>query len=286
MNDQQNGNPDVRFPGPARPGGPRHGRAIADKALTASTIVWFAVAWAGQAIFAVYIALFYGGTTIRGDMNAWNEILPNRVVDGDAAGIAAIGAHMVLAFIVTVAGPFQLVPGLRARLPVLHHWTGRLYLLAAYAISLGGLYLIWGRRDADDTLPGLAPLTLNALLIMIFAAMTVKNAMARRIDVHRQWALRLFLAMSGVWFLRVGIMIWILAFGTDGLGGRLEGPIGTFLKFACYAIPLAMLELYFATRRSDSTTFRWAMTGILFVLTGAMAAGIGMATVALWLPHM
>lgn len=258
----------------------------ADRALTASTIFWFVVAATGQAFFAIYIALFYGGSSLRGDVQAWNEVVPGRVVSGDIIGFLAIAAHLALAFVVTAAGPLQLIPALRARLPVLHRWTGRMYVSLAFIISLGGLYLVWGHREADDTLLGSSPLTLNALLIMGFAWLTLKNAMARRIDVHRRWALRLFLAMSGVWFLRVGVMMWILALGTEGLGARLDGPVGTFLKFACYLIPLIVLELYFAARRRRSAPLKWAMAGVIAALTLLMAAGIGMAAMVFWLPHL
>ena len=40
----------------------------------------------------------------------------------------------------------------------------------------------------------------------------VDHANAQRmqlLDVHRRWAIRLFLAVSGVWFFRVGLMFWI-----------------------------------------------------------------------------
>lgn len=258
----------------------------ADRVLTASTIFWFVIAATGQAFFAIYIALFYGGTSLRGNVEAWNEVVPGRVVAGDTVGLLAMAAHVALAFVVTAAGPLQLIPRLRSRLPWLHRWTGRIYVALAFIISLGGLYLIWGHRDADDTLLGSAPLTLNALLIMGFAAMTLKHAMARRIDVHRRWALRLFLAMSGVWFLRVGVMMWILTIGTDGLGGRLEGPVGTVLKFACYLIPLTVLEIYFVTRRQRLALPKWAMAVVITALTLLMAGGVGMALVVFWLPHL
>lgn len=264
----------------------RRGAFSADRVLTASTVFWFVIAATGQAFFAIYIALFYGGTSLRGDVQAWNEVVPGRVVAGDTPGLIAMAAHVALAFVVTAAGPLQLIPALRARLPALHRWTGRIYVALAFIISLGGLYLIWGSREADDTLLGSAPLTLNALLIMGFAAMTLKHAMARRIDIHRRWALRLFLAMSGVWFLRVGVMMWILSIGTDGLGERLEGPVGTFLKFACYLVPLIVLEFYFATRRQRSAAPKWAMAAVIAALTVLMAGGIGMAAVVFWLPHV
>ena len=247
---------------------------------------WFGVAAAGQAFFAVYIALFYGGSSLRGDVQTWNEVVPGRVVAGDTIGLLAMAAHVALAFVVTAAGPLQLIPALRARWPKLHRWTGRVYVSLAFVISLGGLYLVWGHREADDTLLGSAPLTLNALLIMGFAFMALKAAMARRIDIHRRWALRLFLAMSGVWFLRVGIMMWVLLIGSAGLGERLEGPVGTFLKFACYAFPLLVLELYFMVRGGTSGALRWLMAGALFALTAGMAVGIAMAAKVFWLPNL
>lgn len=258
----------------------------AARALTWSVTLWFVVAAAGQAMFALYIALFYGGATLRGDIAAWREVMPGRVTMGDTVGIATMGVHLALALVVTALGPLQLIPAIRARAPTMHRWIGRGYLAAGFMISLGGLYLIWGRRDADDTLLQSAPLTLNALLILLFAAMALRHALARRMAAHREWALRLFLAMSGVWFLRIGIMIWILTIGTAGLGGRLEGPVGTFLKFACYLVPLILLQLYFLAQRSSSAPPKWMMAGLLTVMAGATAAGVGMAFMALWLPHM
>lgn len=259
---------------------------FADRALKWSTIAWFGVAVLGQAMFAVYIALFYGGSSLRGDIAAWRDVLPDRVNAGDTVGIATMGLHLTLALLITIAGPLQLIPALRARMPALHRWTGRLYITLGFIISLGGLYMIWFRRDAEDTLIGSAPLTLNALLIMVFAVMAYTAARARRIDVHRQWALRLFMAMSGVWFLRIGVMVWILTIGTDGLGGRLEGPVGTLLKFACYLVPLIILELYFLSQRQSAAGPKWAMAGVIAALTIPTAVGIGMAAVVFWLPHM
>ncbi|MBU1378324.1 MAG: DUF2306 domain-containing protein [Alphaproteobacteria bacterium] len=267
--------------------GPRRVQSMtAARALTWSVMLWFVVAVAGQAIFAIYIALFYGGATLRGDVAAWREVMPGRVTVGDTVGIATMGVHLALAFVVTAAGPLQLIPAIRARMPAVHRWVGRVYIVVGFLISLGGLYLIWGRRDADDTLLKSAPLTLNALLIMVFAAMAWRHALARRMALHREWALRLFLAMSGVWFLRIGIMIWVATVGTAGLGGRLEGPVGTGLKFACYLAPLGVLQLYFVAQRSAVASAKWAMAAAMGVLAVATAAGVVMASIAFWLPHI
>ncbi len=43
---------------------------------------------------------------------------------------------------------------------------------------------------------------------MICAAMALHYALARNIDAHKRWALRTFIVVSGVWFFRVGLMLW------------------------------------------------------------------------------
>ncbi len=46
---------------------------------------------------------------------------------------------------------------------------------------------------------------------MIYAAsepMALRYALARNIDAHKRWAVRTFIVVSGVWFFRVGLMLW------------------------------------------------------------------------------
>ncbi|MFZ8531235.1 hypothetical protein ACO1NH_13755, partial [Staphylococcus aureus] len=53
-------------------------------------------------------------------------------------------------------------------------------------------------------------MSLNALLIVGFAILAWQAARTRDFPAHRRWALRLFLAVNGVWFFRVGLMLWLL----------------------------------------------------------------------------
>jgi hypothetical protein len=64
-----------------------------------------------------------------------------------------------------------------------------------------------------------------------------------------------------------------------------QGPFLTFLGLAQFLLPLAVLELYLRAERS-SPLGRLAMAGGLVVLTLAMGAGIGAATVGMWLPRL
>jgi hypothetical protein len=106
--------------------------------------------------------------------------------------------------------------------------------------------------------------------------------------LHRRWALRLFLAVSAVWFFRVMLMFWIVLWGRPvGFDGTtFQGPFLDFLSFAQYLLPLALLELYFRAQQATRPAQRIAMAGGLGVLTLATGAGIAVAAMALWLPLM
>jgi Predicted membrane protein (DUF2306) len=255
--------------------------------LTNAARSWFVVAALGQLIFAYYIAVLYGASALRGDWAAWNKVMPRGWNVGDTVGNIAIAVHLLFALILTVGGMLQIVPQLRSRMPAFHRWNGRLYLLSGVAAALGGTYLIWVRGTVGDTSQHLAT-TLNAILIVCFAAMAWRYARARDFVTHRRWALRLFLVMSGVWFFRVGLMLWLLIHQAPvGFDGKtFTGPFLTALAFGQTLLPLLILELYFYAQKHAATRGRLAMTGLLAVLTLATAVGIVGATMMLWWPRL
>ena len=260
--------------------------ATATRFLRGSAAFWFVTAALGQLVFALYIAAFYGRTALSGNFDEWNNVLRHGVIAGDGGGNAALGAHLLLAFLITVGGPLQLVPRLRTRFPAIHRLIGRCYILTACIMSLGGLYLVWSRIGIPGTsVPNAVAISINAILILGCAAMAWRFGVARDIRRHRIWALRLFVVVSGVWFLRVGVMLWILVAGPAGLGDNLTGPVGVALNFAQYLLPLMVLELYLRARSGKGNVRRGATAALLSVLTVGMGAGIVMATIVLWAPH-
>ena len=260
--------------------------AAGDRALIRVGVFWFAVAVLGQLAFAAYIAAFYGGAALGGDFERWNEVLVGGYVAGGTAGNVVLASHLLLAFVITVGGPLQLIPALRRRFPAAHRWNGRLYLLTAVVVSLGGLYMVW-TRGVLGPISNAVAISINGLLIIAFAGMALRHALARRFDVHRQWATRLFLAVSGVWFFRIGMMAWILANqGPVGLGDDFDGPFVRFWAYGCYLLPLAVLELYLRARDNRGPLFRWAMVGALSGLALVTALGVFGAAAGMWLPRM
>jgi len=261
--------------------------SFADAALKSAARFWFVVAVAGQLIFAAYIALFYGASAVQGNWAMWSKVMPRGYIPGDTAGNTAIATHLFLAFLITVGGALQLIPAVRARVPTFHRWNGRIYVVSAIVASIGGLYLVWVRGTVGDTWQHLGT-TLNAGLIMLCAVMAWRRALARDFIAHRRWALRLFLVVSGVWFFRVGLMLWLLIHQAPvGFDSKtFQGPFLTFLAFAQTLVPLAVLQLYLWTQRSVNPSYQFVMAAGLGLLTFAMGAGIFGATMMMWLPRM
>ncbi len=241
---------------------------------TAAAGLWFLVAATGLAIFSTYIAVSYGRAALGG------QPAQSHWVDGDGLGNALLSLHMVFAFLLTAGGVMQLIPALRRRLPAVHRNVGRVFMVGALVGSLSGLYLLWVRGTVGDFSQHIG-MTLNALLIVAFAGLAWRSARVRDFTAHRRWALRLFLAVNGVWFFRVGLMLWLLVFrqpvGFDPKS--FTGPFLTVLAFAQYLLPLAVLELYLRSRGA-------AVAALLAVASLATAGGILGATMGMWLPRM
>ncbi len=260
---------------------------LANQTLRAAATFWFAIAIIGQVIFVTYIVSFYGSAAVAGEWSRWNKVLAAGYIRGDTIGNAALAAHLAIAAIITLAGPLQLIPQIRARFPTFHRWNGRIYLLTSVVTSLAGTFMIWARHGVGDTTQHLGS-TLNAVLILLCAAMALHYALQRRFDGHRRWALRLFMVVSGSWFFRVGLLFWIIVnAGPAGFDPKtFTGPALNILVFAQSLLPLAILEIYLGARDGKHVIGKFATSAALLMLSVGMGIGIFGATMGLWLPHM
>lgn len=258
-----------------------------DYLLLLSARFWFVIAVTGQWIFAYYVAALYGGSAVVGDFEKWNRVMPHGYSSGDAMGNIAIAIHLFLAVVIMVGGPLQIIPQVRDRARVFHRWNGRVYMFTAFVISASGLFMVWTRGTVGG-LVGHVSISINAVLIMLFAVLAWRSAVARKFEVHRRWALRLFMVVSGVWFFRIGLMFWLLIHkkpvGFDP--ETFTGPFLTFLYFAQYLLPLVILEIYFFAKRARSRSGKMVMASGLLIITLAMALGIFAATMGMWLPRL
>lgn len=258
---------------------------LPSRLLRGSAAIWFIPAAAGQLVFAFYIVMLYGGASLSGDAAAWNTVMQHGLVDDDPRSNVALIAHVLLAGFITVAGLLQLTPQIRNAFPTFHRWIGRTYLSLAVIIAITGLYVTWV-RSAPSGLSNDLSISLNGVLILIFASLAVRYAIERRIDIHRRWATRLFFAVSGVWCLRLLVSGWIVFHQAPlWLGENLQGPMGVTFGFASYLLPLAVYELYLRAGDSKSAAAKLAMAGVVVGFAGLTAFCVFAASMILWLPH-
>ena len=251
----------------------------------AATFCYLSIA-AGQLLFGAFILLFYYPSSLSGDFAAWNtKPLIKGFVAGDAGGNLFFAVHVLMAAAITFGGLAQLIPAIRARWPALHRWNGRLYLLSAVTVALGGLWLTWGRGTWMN-LTGAFGISLDALLILAFAMLAWRSARARRFVEHRRWALRLFAVASAVWFMRVGYMAWGIATGGAGIGERMDGPFDLFLAFANSLLPLAVTELYLRAGARGTPAAKRGVTALLVVSGVVIHDCSAGAWMMMWSPYL
>jgi hypothetical protein len=260
-----------------------------NKPLTIAATTWFMIATAGQWLFGAYILLFYGKSTLTGDFERWNNVLPHGYVEGDWKGNALVGLHILLAAILVIGGPLQLIPQVRDRFPTFHRWLGRTYVVTAITVSMAGVIMVWTRGTVGDTLMHVSN-SVQALYIIVFALLAIRYAKTRQFTRHRVWTLRLFMVVNGVWFFRVGLMAWlVLNGGPVGFSPKtFTGPFLTVLSIFTYAVPLSliMLELYLYAQQKQNQAFGLLIAILIGLFTILMAIGIFGATMGMWLPRL
>lgn len=260
---------------------------VAARALRGAGVLWFLVAAFGQAAFIGFILAFYGARTAAGNFAGWNDKpLIDGYIEGDHAGNVVFAAHVLLASVVTFAGLMQLVPPLRRRFPAWHRWTGRTFLVIAGFMALSGFWLTIVRGTSLSAVSSVA-IVIDGLLILVFAGVTWRHAVKRRFERHRIWAMRTFMVVSGVWFLRVGLMGWVVVNqGPVGMTEDLSGPADIVLTFGSYLIPLALLELYFRAGRSRHAALKGFVAALVFAAAAFTAIGVFGTIAFMWGPYL
>lgn len=261
-------------------------RADGKAALRAARVGWYSVTFVGQWAFVAFIVAFFYVRTFGADFAGWNDKpLIDGHTEGDFWGNLGFAVHSTLAAVMTASGTLQLLPGLRRRWPRFHRISGRVFLVTACVLALSGLGLVWIRGTYLSVVAALA-VSLDGVLILAFAAMALRHAVRREIDVHRKWALRLFMVANGVWMLRVGMLFWAITTRGWGMSRNMDGPFDVFWGFGCYLVPLALLELYFWVDERGQRGHRLAYSAVLGAATLAMTVGVFGAVALMWLPHL
>jgi hypothetical protein len=240
--------------------------------------------WISATLFGLYILAFYAGALVEGEMAQWNEVLPRLYGPDTPVATAGIGLHFAAGGIILVLGCIQLIDRVRVRYPALHRWLGRLYVAAALLAGLGGLIFIAMKGTVGGTVMDIG-FSLYGVLTILAAVETFRHAWARRLEIHRVWALRLFALAIGSWLYRMDYGFWLLL--TDGAGHTKDfgGPFDKVMSFFFYLPNLLVVEAFIrARRRTAMPALQLVAAGLLAGATGYLLLGTYFFTKILWGP--
>jgi uncharacterized membrane protein len=160
------------------------------------------------AAVALYSLRYYG--VLAG---SWLDVDPDVHAVVTHVPIQAL-THMLIAPVALLLGPLQFFPGLRARYPQAHRWSGRVYVTACVVAGTGGLAT--SLHASGGPVAGLG----FGILAVLWVATTLG---AWRAAVQRQFALHR----------RLMRFSYAMTFGAVTL--RLQIPIGLALGYPSYS---------------------------------------------------
>lgn len=240
--------------------------------------------WLSVTLFGVYILAYYAGAIVDHDLPAWNAVLPQVYEPATPAATAAIGLHFFAGGVILLLGCIQLIGAARDRYPALHRGLGRVYLTASLLAGVGGLGFILAKGTVGGSVMDIG-FGLYGGLMILCALQTYRYARARRIGVHRAWALRLFALAIGSWLYRMDYGFWLLLVGPTGHTEDFRGPFDRLMAFYFYLPNLLVVEVFLRGRRTHaSPVSRRFATATLLAATAFLLLGTYFFTTELWGP--
>ena len=177
-------------------------------------------------------------------VTAWRYLVPGApggappILDNAFTRFGALTVHAGSASVALLVGPFQFLPGLRARRPGLHRWTGRLYVLACLIGGLSGAGLALGARTGPVSTAGFGLLAVAWLGSTWKALDAARNG---RIAEHRRWMIRSFALTFAAVTLRLYLpFAFVSPFGYEATY--------RLISFACWVPNLAFAEVFLVGR--------------------------------------
>jgi uncharacterized membrane protein len=150
--------------------------------------------------------------------------------------------HAGFAALALLVGPFQWLPRLRARVPKLHRWMGRVYVLACGLGGVAGLILAAGASTGPISQLGFG---LLALLWLGSTLMAWRMAVQRRFAEHRAWMVRSFALTLSAVTLRLYLAVLLALPMSQFVDGY------RLISFLCWVPNLLLAELFLRRSRRN-----------------------------------
>ncbi|QMW06241.1 DUF2306 domain-containing protein [Spirosoma foliorum] len=258
--------------------------SLSDKAIRWSGLLLVTTVWGSAALFGLYILAFYASALYEGQAERWNQMLPRLYESNTTTATTGIGLHFAAGGIILILGSIQLIDSVRVRYPAIHRWIGRVYIVACLLAAIGGLAFILAKGTIGGSIMSLG-FGLYGVLMFIAAIATYRQAIAKNLDKHRMWALRLYALAIGSWLYRMDYGFWLLL--TDGLGHTkaFSGPFDRVMDFFFYIPNLLVVEVFVrAGSYKASPTLKLSASFILLFATSFLLLGTYFFTLYYWGP--
>jgi hypothetical protein len=126
-----------------------------------------------------------------------------------------IGKHYFMGAVLVLAWPILFSSRIRARHRRVHRWAGRVYVSAGLLAGVGGMSFILAHHTG--TAPHIA-FAIWGSVMMLSSVLAYVHARAKRFELHRAWAIRLFAMVLGSWIFDLEYQAWKDLAGGAGIG--------------------------------------------------------------------
>jgi len=238
--------------------------------------VFYTASLLGLGIFGSYILLRATGVTAE-NFHQWKALISGggTVVPADWIGGLGIGMHYFMGAILVLAWPILFSSRIRARHRLVHRWVGRVYASAGLLAGVGGWSFILAHHD------GGAPHVAFAIwgsVMMLSAVMAFVHARARRFDLHRAWAIRLFAMVLGSWIFDLEYRAWEDLAGGAGMGtGKEPGWFDYAINYLFFVPNLLVAEYFIRYRHRQldrQRGLKWAGLSAAILTAGVFIYAI------------
>jgi hypothetical protein len=235
--------------------------------------VFYLAALLGLGIFGTYILLRATGATFQ-NFQQWKDLVSGaqRLAPADWIASVGIGMHYFMGAVLVLAWPILFSSKIRTRHRRVHRWTGRIYVSAGLLAGVGGMSFILAHHDGGA--PHIA-FAIWGSVMMLSAVLAFVHARAKRFDLHRAWAIRLFAMVLGSWIFDLEYRAWEDLTSGAGMGtGQGPGWFDYAINYLFFVPNLLVAEYFIRNQHrkiDNQRALKWtglamaACTGVLFV---------------------
>ncbi len=242
------------------------------------------IVWLSSGIFGLYILANYASAWFDGDLQRWNNVLPDIYQPGASAASLGIGLHFAAGGIILLLGGLQLLAGLRSKYPTFHRVTGRIYVSVSMLAAIGGLAFIALKGTVGGTVMDIG-FGLYGLLMLLAAMQTIRFALAKNFSDHQAWAWRLYALAIGSWLYRMDYGLWLALADWVGHTDGFDGWFDRIMAFFFYIPNLIIVELMIRARNNGtSDSLRMVATGAVLTACVILIFSTWTFTTVAWLP--